>query len=192
MRKKYEKLCEQYPAHISLNQLIKICKISKRMSAYLLSNGIIPCEQNDNKTWRYKIKLSDVIIYLRRREQWGSPIPRGAEDSKKAKNPRHSFSKLGDMSDANLVIQYFSFISKDYPDIVTTSQISKLFGISDETIRRIVISGELEPIVRQPKLLIPLARVIQFTGTQRFINLYSNSPEFVAVLRGYKEWRNVK
>jgi len=192
MRKKYEKLYNQYPTSISLNQLYKICNISKRSAAYLLNNGIIPCEQNDNKTWRYRIKLSDVITYLRRREQLGSKIPQGAMNSKRADNPRYSFSALVKENDGNYVEQYFVRVSKDYPDIVTTAQVSKLFGLCEKTIRRIIQSGDIEPIVRQPKLLIPLARVIQFAGTQRFINLHSNSPEFVSVLGGYKEWRNAK
>ena len=113
-------------------------------------------------------------------------------NSKRADNPRYSFSVLVKENDGNSVEQYFIRVSKDYPDIVTTAQVSKLFGLCEKTIRRIVISGELEPIVRQPKLLMSLAQVIQFTGTQRFIKMYSNSPEFVSVIGSTKMTKRVE
>jgi len=72
---KYESLREQYPPHISLDQLHRICGIAKRSAKYLVEHGIIPAQDTGRQTWRYKIALDDVIIYLRRREQVGSMIP---------------------------------------------------------------------------------------------------------------------
>lgn len=192
MRKKYEKLYDIYPELISLNQLYKICKVSKRTAAYLIDNGIIPCTQSDNKTWKYKIKLCDVITYLRRREQWGSAVQKGAINSKRGKKSRYSFSQVITEKDSHRLRNYFHHESKIYPDVVTTKDIASLFGLNCETIRRIVSSGDLEPIIRRPKIIVPMKRVLDFVTTPRFINLYSNSEDFKAILGGYLEWINAK
>lgn len=68
---KYEFLKEDYPEYISLNQFYRICHISKRGAVYLLENGIVPYNDTGKKTWKYQIRIDDVITYLRRREQVG-------------------------------------------------------------------------------------------------------------------------
>ena len=86
--KKYEELKKIYPEYISLQQFYQICKIAKRSAAYLLQHQIVPCIDNGKGTWRYKIKIDDVIIYLRTRDKKGSMIPRGALTTKKKKTNR--------------------------------------------------------------------------------------------------------
>jgi len=49
---------------ISAEQLYKILHYSKRKTKYLLNNGIIPCKNNGKKTRCYKVKMSDVTVYL--------------------------------------------------------------------------------------------------------------------------------
>ena len=78
----YKKLQKIYPEYISLDQLYRICKISKRSAVYLVQNNIIASTDTGRKTWRYKIKLDDVISYLKMREKHGSMIPRGAVTSR--------------------------------------------------------------------------------------------------------------
>ena len=58
-------LYEEYPEVISADQLYRICHISKRKAKWLLEHGYIPCEDSGKKTRRYKIRLNDVIDYLR-------------------------------------------------------------------------------------------------------------------------------
>ena len=58
-------LYEEYPEVISADQLYQICHISKRKAKWLLEHGYIPCEDSGKKTRRYKIRLNDVIDYLR-------------------------------------------------------------------------------------------------------------------------------
>ena len=61
----YTYLYEEYPEVISADQLYRICHISKRKAKWLLEHGYIPCEDSGKKTRRYKIRLNDVIDYLR-------------------------------------------------------------------------------------------------------------------------------
>lgn len=62
MNTDYSHLLTEYPATISMDQLYKICHISKRKARWLLEHGVIPCEDNGNQTRRFAIKLTDVII----------------------------------------------------------------------------------------------------------------------------------
>ena len=52
---------------ISLEQLYKMLHISKRKAAWMLQNGIIPCEIRPTKTHRYVIRMEDVQVYLRKK-----------------------------------------------------------------------------------------------------------------------------
>ena len=69
MSSEYERLCEDYPATVSMEDLYKICHISKRKASWLLKNGYIPCADTGKKTRRFTIKTSDIVQYLKDREE---------------------------------------------------------------------------------------------------------------------------
>ena len=60
----YEYLRQQYPETISMDQLYRICHISKRKAKWLLENGVIPCTDSGKQTRRFQIRLDDVITFL--------------------------------------------------------------------------------------------------------------------------------
>ena len=64
MKINYSNLREEYPAIITLEQLYRICHISKRKGRWLLENGVIPCQDSGKRTRRFRIKIEDVITYL--------------------------------------------------------------------------------------------------------------------------------
>lgn len=194
MRKKYEKLYDQYPEYVSKDQLSKICGISKKSATYLLESKIIPYIENDKQTWRYKIALADIITYLRQREQWGSMIPKGKANSRRPapKNPRTSFSKVVEPGEESKVVAYFTYICADYPDVVTTADVAEMTGIDTETVCRMVRAGDLQAIVTQPRSLIPKVYVLELVGKPRYIQMYSNSPHFKKILGGYELWKTAR
>lgn len=51
-----------------MDQLYRICHISKRKAKWLLENGVIPCEDSGKWTRRFQIHLEDVITFLERRD----------------------------------------------------------------------------------------------------------------------------
>ena len=53
---------------ICLEELCKLCHISKRKAKWLLENEIIPCVRSGNKRHRYKIKLSDAMAFQKDQE----------------------------------------------------------------------------------------------------------------------------
>ena len=67
----YDYLCEQYPEVISMDQLYRICHISKRKAKWLSENGVIPCEDSGKRTRRFQIHLEDVITFL---ERWDAGL----------------------------------------------------------------------------------------------------------------------
>ncbi len=71
---------------ISLEQLYKMLHVSKRKAAWMLNNGIIPCQIRPTKTHRYVILLEDVEIYLQKqRKARREEIPVGIFNAKPRK-----------------------------------------------------------------------------------------------------------
>lgn len=64
----YSFLRDQYPEIITMEQLYRICHISKRKARWLLENGVIPCVDSGKQTRRFKIKLDDIIEFLELRD----------------------------------------------------------------------------------------------------------------------------
>ena len=191
MRKgKYEYLREQYPEHISLDQLYRICRISKRSASYLVTNGIIPSTDTGRKTWRYHISLDDVITYLRRREQWGSMIPVGAVSSKnkKSENPRRSFAEYVERGAETKLSEYFEFIYSDYPDVLTVAEVAEMTGLYKGTILRYLSAGDIKKLNAASRFLIPKQYVMEFVISRKFIECKSNSEIFKKLLQGFELW----
>jgi len=62
--RKINQMLSSYPEYITKEQLCKICKISKKKARILLQTGLIPCVNTGKSTHTYKIKTSDVAVYL--------------------------------------------------------------------------------------------------------------------------------
>ena len=82
---------------ISLEQLYKMLHISKRKAAWMLQNGIIPCEIRNTPTHKYSIRKEDALAYMEKssREK-RSEIPVGIFNVKKTNNPRRTESQGSD------------------------------------------------------------------------------------------------
>ena len=68
---------------ISLEQLYKMLHVSKRKAAWMLNNGIIPCQIRPTKTHRYIILREDIEAYLqKKRAERRKEIPVGIFNAK--------------------------------------------------------------------------------------------------------------
>ena len=189
--KKYEKLKNQYPAYVSLDQLRVICKIAKRTARYLVVNNIIPAIDTGRKTWRYKIHIDDVITYLRQREQRGSMIPIGAVNSRKATGVRRrSYSQTVVLGEEQEVAQYFSHLYAHYPDVITTQDMEAMTGLHKKSFMRIIAAGHIKVLASSPKYIIPKLYFWEFIASRRFIDAWSNSEDFIKVLEGFEAWKS--
>ncbi|MCL2546206.1 MAG: hypothetical protein FWE06_03280 [Oscillospiraceae bacterium] len=184
----YESLREQYPAHISLDHLHRICRIAKRSARYLVEHGIIPAEDTGKQTWRYKIALDDVITYLRRREQVGSMIPHGAVTSHK-QSTRKCFAQLVLAGQESDIADYFNYIYAGYEDLLTSQDITEMTGLELSTVLKLLKAGAIKSIMTHPKYLIPKPYLLEFVVTPRFIEYRTNSEQFKKIIGGFEIWK---
>ncbi|UWG97632.1 hypothetical protein LPY66_02010 [Dehalobacter sp. DCM] len=178
---KYEYLREQYPEYVSESQLYKICHIAKRSAKYLLDNGIIPCENNGKKTRKYRIALNDIIVYLEKRDKTlNSMIPRGCVNSRsKTPNPaRASLSAILSPGSESELRSYFEYIYADYPDVVSSHDVSEMTGLNHNTVLKLLQKKEIQSLIVGTKYKIPKQFVLAFVLSPRFINIKSNSASF--------------
>jgi len=184
---KYESLREQYPPYISLDQLHRICGIAKRSAKYLIEHEIIPAQDTGRQTWRYKIALDDVIIYLRRREQVGSMIPCEVVTSRKNQarkiSTRKCFAQMVVPGQESEIADYFTFIYASYDEILTTLDVVEMTGLEKSTVLKLLKAGAIQSIMTHPKYLIPKPYLLEFVITPRFINYRTNSEQFKKNLR---------
>lgn len=131
----YSFLCDQYPEIITMDQLYRICHISKRKARWLLENGVIPCEDSGKKTRRFKIKLEDVIEFLELRDAGllDDMMPVGIFSSEEyGYPPRRPRTQLD-----NGALQAFLLDCwVDAPDMLTVPQTVSLCGYSVTTLER--------------------------------------------------------
>ncbi|QNK39844.1 hypothetical protein [Caproicibacter fermentans] len=63
MNKEYARLRAEYPSVVTLDQVYRICHISKRKGRWMLENGVIPCIDTGRKTHRFQVKMADIIDF---------------------------------------------------------------------------------------------------------------------------------
>ena len=118
-----------------MDQLYRICHISKRKARWLLENGVIPCEDSGKKTRRFKIKLDDVIEFLELRDAGllDDVMPVGIFSSDEyGYPPRQPRTRLD-----NGALQAFLLDCwVDAPDMLTIPQTASLCGYSVTTLVR--------------------------------------------------------
>ena len=187
--KKYEKLKNRYPAHISLDQLRIICKISKRSARQLVANGIIPAIDTGRKTWKYKISIDDVIEYLRRRNCKGSMIPIETTSSREPRTDKRSYSQIVARGKEREVAKYFAEVYADYPDVLSTDDMAAMVGMHKKSFMRLLKDGHIKVLASSPKYIVPKVYFWEYIASRRFIDAWSNSDEFVRVLEGFEVWR---
>jgi len=139
----YGYLHEQYPETISMDQLYRICHISKRKAKWLLENGVIPCRDSGRQTRRFHIRLEDVITFLERREAGllREDIPAGIFSSggRVLEQPRPT-------ADSGALAAFLLERWADAPDMLTVPQAASLCGYGPSALNRWVRDGLVEAV----------------------------------------------
>lgn len=183
MRIDYSYLKNDYPEIITLDQLYRICHISKRKGKWLLENKIIPCEDSGKKTRRFKIKLDDVIAYLTH-DAVGEDvtvIPAGIFSSKcYAKKEQNIYGRL--ILKLNIpefyqeVYQYYEKKYRKFPDALDVKTGSEMTGFGENCIHRWIKDGKLRIYSRMERI-IPKAYLIEFCCTRYYITICNQSKQ---------------
>lgn len=160
----YSFLYDQYPEVITMDQFYRICHISKRKARWLLENGVIPCEDSGKKTRRFKIKLDDVIEFLKLRDAGllEDMMPIGIFSSTEyGYPPRQPRTRLDNGALQSFLLERWV----DSPDILTIPQTAALCGYSVTTIERWFQKKLLEGIRYRGMILISKESLVKWLST---------------------------
>lgn len=119
----YDFLWKEYPETISMEQLYRICHISKRKTLWLLEHGVIPCKDSGKQTRRFQIQLEDVINFLTKRDagELDAVIPHGSFSSRSHSEP-HTYL------DSEALFHLLMERWQDAPDMLTVKQTEAICG----------------------------------------------------------------
>ena len=166
---------------ISLEQLYKMLHISKRKAAWMLQNGIIPCEIRNTHTHKYSVRKEDVLAYMEKsaREKQ-SEIPVGIFNAKKTNNPRRTESPDSDCGGYFDYTHYklrgkerarFKKMLEDLlsavPDTLTVDEVVELTGYSRKTILRYAQRKYIYAVNIMGKYYISKQSIINYLATDK-------------------------
>lgn len=176
----YQQIINDYPEYVTKEQFYKIAHISKKTAQYLLQSQKVPCVENDKKTRKYKIKVSDIVDYMIDRElRPGYYLP---NRSKKVDSSHLSFlyCKMCSMNE-NEIKKFRSYISKELEtmnDVLTVREISELIGISCKTISRKCTRGDIFSFLISGKRLIPKVVFVEYLSSHKGFLIVKKSSSY--------------
>lgn len=154
----YEKLREEYPETITMEQFYRIAHISKRKASWLLTNGIVPCEDSGKQTRRFKIRLDDVIEYLQKVQ--GVSIPNGIFASGASSKPPREYLDCDELKEQFLADWY------DAPDMLTIKQASEISGYVGTSILRWVNRKQVKGVLYHERYLVSKESLADFLSSK--------------------------
>ena len=161
---------------ISLEQLYKMLHISKRKAAWMLNNGIIPCQIRPTKTHRYIILREDVEAYLqKKRSERRKEIPVGIFNAKPTKqtaviNNHHPMDTVN-MMDCYITIadeckdEFKAHVEKRlkyFPDAITADKAGEIMGYARNTVIAYIQQKHLFAVQISGKYIPPKSALVEF------------------------------
>ncbi len=186
---------------ISLEQLYKMLHISKRKAAWMLQNGIIPCEIRNTLTHKYSIRKEDVLAYMEKSErEKRKEIPVGIFNAKKTNNPRRTESpdsdcggyfddtlyKLRGKERARFKEMLEDLLSA-VPDTLTVDEVVTLIGYSRKTILRYAQRKYIYAVNIMGKYYISKQSIINYLVTDKAFKNTQKTPWHIAVIERFLE-----
>lgn len=158
----YEKLREEYPETITMEQFYQIAHISKRKANWLLTNSVIPCEDSGKQTRRFKIRLDDVIDYLQKVQggRLDVSIPSGIFASGAMSKPPREYLDCDELKRQFLADWYTS------PDMLTIKQASEISGYVGTSILRWVNQKQVKGVLYHERYLISKESLAEFLSSK--------------------------
>ena len=161
---------------ISLEQLYKMLHISKRKAAWMLQNGIIPCEIRPTKTHRYVIRMEDVQVYLRKkRSVRRKEIPVGIFNAKPTKqtvvinnNRPMDTVEIGEcvvtIADEcrDAFRAHVERRLRYFPDALTADKAAEIIGYSPHTVLSYIRQKRIFAVQISGKYILPKTALVEF------------------------------
>ena len=161
---------------ISLEQLYKMLHISKRKAAWMLQNGIIPCETRPTKTHRYVIQMEDVQVYLRKkRSVRRKEIPVGIFNAKPTKqtvviNNNRPMDTV-DIGECFVTIAdecrdaFRAHVERRlryFPDAITADKAADIMGYTKNTVHSYIQQKRIFAVQISGKYILPKSALVEF------------------------------
>ena len=165
-------ILREYPEYISKDQMFRLCHISKKTCLHLLQSGLVPCIDSGKKTRRYKIRTADVILYLKRRERNPQKYrPKaGYYGSSQGRRKKPAIITLEEKQKAR---ELFESKLEEYPDVLTTSQVSALLDRHQSLVIRWCREEKLRSFSIRGKYRIPKEYLREFLEDEKRSTLLS-------------------
>lgn len=138
--------------YLTADQVRQMLHISKRKCAWMLQNGLLPCENTGKKTRQYHIRREDVIAYQSRSTEVPTLLPR-IFSSAKPRRPRIPASDF---------CERLSKEWSDISDVLTERDVVCLLGYHPYTVFRWISSGHLRATTAHGATLIAKLWLIDF------------------------------
>ena len=186
---------------ISLEQLYKMLHISKRKAAWMLQNGIIPCEIRNTPTHKYSVRKEDVLAYMAKSDrEKRKEIPVGIFNAKKTNNPRRTESPDSDcggyFDDTNYKLRgkeraRFKEMLEDLlsavPDTLTVDEVAELTGYHRRTVLRYVQRKYIYAVNIMGKYYISKQSIINYLATDKAFKNTQKSEWHIEIVHSFVE-----
>ena len=186
---------------ISLEQLYKMLHISKRKAAWILQNGIIPCEIRNSLTHKYSVRKEDVLAYMAKSDrEKRKEIPVGIFNAKKTNKPRRTESPDSDcggyFDDTNYKLRgkeraRFKEMLKNLlsavPDTLAVDEVAELTGYDRRTVLRYVRRKYIYGVNLMGKYYISKHSIINYLATDKAFKNTQKSERHEEIVRLFSE-----
>ena len=161
---------------MSLEQLYKMLHVSKRKAAWMLNNGIIPCQIRPTKTHRYIILREDVEAYLqKKRAERCKEIPVGIFNAKPTKqrvviNNHHPVDTVR-IADCYIKVAdecreaFRDHVEKRlryFPDAFSADKAADIMGYAKSTVLAYVQQKRIFAVQISGKYIVPKSVLVDF------------------------------
>lgn len=179
---------DDVPEVINKDQFYKLAKVSKSTARFLLKSGKVPCIYSEKKTRCYKIKKKDVIAFIEDREKYPEfyKASRGWY-SNNGRMDDDTISRIPDIRDD--LHEYYSFLFKDYPDVLNTNMVSIATGYGTTAVNHWCQKRLISFFRIKCGNHIPKTYLIDFCCSPYFRTINVKSAWHKRILIEYPKWK---
>lgn len=179
-------MSDQVRETVTAEEACKILHISKRKCAWMLQNGMIPCEDTGKKTRRYTIRLDDVLTLRdnieKHPERYYIPITFTAKEPSKLRK-HHPYYLMPD----EVPEDFRAWLDDEWykmDDTVTAWEIGELLGYDGDSVRRWINRSWLKSVHAHGREIIAREWLIDFMCGHGF-GIVKKSERHTDLLRRY-------
>ncbi len=158
---------EKYPPILSLENVRVILRISKRKAAWMLHNGVIKNANTGKQTRQYKIKMEDLLDYIRtiEEDELSQDIPYGIFSSRQECNSMINSTIPSYLEYRKLPNDFSEYLMEKWSkrkNLLYTKDVANLTGYGKSTIQKWIETGKLKSVWSQEHLITTKEWLIEF------------------------------